>query len=324
MANPLRRWLNRSVRLRRFMRRRKDALVVALTRRAFAYIDRRSLDEALVLADRYGMWAYRLLGGPRRLAQEHLELAFGRSLPPSAREHLARASFQNAARSFVEMIKIDAIRARRETYIEFEGRHHFDDLKRAGKGAIVVTGHIGNWELLASACAWDGVSVMAIGRRVRNAALNDILVDFRRRQGVETILRESPNAAQQILRAIRSTSVLAMLIDQDTRVQSLSVPFFGRMARTPVAAASLAVRREIPVVVAFIQRRAQGGHRIVVHPPIEVRRGDDLAADIQTLTRRFSEEIEQQIRRNPAEWVWWHRRWRRAPQPNLDPDASIP
>ncbi len=323
MANPLSRWLQRSVRLRRFVRRRKDALVLALTRRAFAHIDRRSLDEALALADRYGMWAYRLLGGPRRLAQEHLELAFGRSLPPSAREHLARASFQNAARSFVEMIKIDAIRARRDTYIEFEGRHHFDDLKRAGKGAIVVTGHIGNWELLAAACAWDGVSVMAIGRRVRNAALNDILVDFRRRQGVETILRESPNAAQQILRAIRSTSVLAMLIDQDTRVQSLSVPFFGRMARTPVAAASLAVRREIPVVVAFIQRRAQGGHRIVVHPPIDVRRGDDTATDIQALTRRFSEEIEQQIRRNPAEWVWWHRRWRRAPQPNLDPDATI-
>lgn len=324
MANPLRRWLRRSVRLRRFVRRRKNALVLALLRRGFAYVERRSLEEAFVLADRLGGLAFRWLVRPRRLALEHLELAFGRSLPPSAREHLARACFLNTARSCIEIIKVDAIRARRDSYFEFEGRQYLEQALAAGRGAIVVTGHSGNWELLTAAFSWDGVPVHALGRRLAEPGRNAMLVEFRLRQGVETILRESPSSNRQILRAMQSNAVLAMLIDQDTRAQSILVPFFGRLARTPVAAASLAIRRELPVVVAFIQRRSQGGHRITFGRPIEVQRSGDTVADIQVLARRFSEEIEAQIRRNPAEWVWWHRRWQHGSQPNLERAAAIP
>ncbi len=314
-VNPYKLLYKRNVRFRRAVRRIKEGAVRRLTEGALRYIDRRPLDEALALGERVGLLAYRFLRRPRRLALEHLEIAFGRSLPPSAREHLARASFVNAARSFCEIAKIDEIRERRERYFEVDGMQHAEAVLARGTGAIVVTGHLGNWELLASYWAWRGQPVAAIARRLSDAALNDLLVDMRRRQGVETILRESPSSARQILRAIKSNALLAMLVDQDTRVQSLSVPFFGRAARTPVAAASLAVRRELPVLIAFIQRRAGGGHRIVVQPPIEVPASGDRAADIQELTRVFNERIEEQVRHNPAEWVWWHRRWRRSPQP---------
>ena len=112
-----------------------------------------------------------------------------------------------------------------------------------------------------------------------------------------------------------------MLIDQDTHAPSVSVPFFGRMARTPAAAAALAIRRELPAAAVFIQRRPQGGHRITINPFMHGERSDDMAADIRALTRQFSEALEQQIRRNPAEWVWWHRRWRRPPLAHLDMDG---
>lgn len=320
--NPYKRLYRRSFRFRRFVRRLKNGVVVRLTRALLAYIERRPLDEALALGDRWGARAFRWLRRPRSLALRHLDIAFGRSLPPSAREHLARASFINAARSFCEIARIDEIRARRDRYFEVEGFEHAQAVLARGTGAIVVTGHVGNWELLAAWWAWQGLPVVAIARKLSDPALNDLLVGLRHRQGVETILRESPSSARQILRAMKSNSLLAMLVDQDTRVQSLSVPFFGRAARTPVAAASLAVRRELPVLVAFIQRRAGGGHRITVQPPIEVVKSADIAADIHALTRLFNERIEEQIRRNPAEWVWWHRRWRRSPQPGLDLDSG--
>ena len=70
----------------------------------------------------------------------------------------------------------------------------------------------------------------------------------------------------------------------------------------------------------FIQRRPHGGHRITVNPLVTFERSGDLQADIRTLTRRFNQDLETQIRRNPAEWVWWHRRLRRAPMPKLDLD----
>lgn len=285
------------------------------------FLRRRSLEDALRLGDRVGGWAFRLLRSPRRLALEHLEVAFGSRLPPSARERLALASFRNAARSYCELAQIDAIRERRHTYFEVQGAEHVDALLAGGRGAVIVTGHIGNWELLAAYWAWAGLPIAAIARRVQGVELNRILVDLRTRQGVETILREDPAAARQILRALKGNALLALLIDQDTRVQSVSVPFFGRLARTPIAAASLAVRRELPVCLAFIQRRPQGGHRITIDPPVTIARTGDATQDIQALTRVFSQRIEAQIERNPAEWVWWHRRWRRPPRRDLDLDA---
>ena len=320
--NPYKRFYKRNVRFRRFVRRIKNRIVLRVTAAALRYIDRRPLDEALALGDRWGALAFRWLRRPRRLALEHIEVAFGRSLPPSVREHLARASFINAARSFCEIAKIDEIRERRDRYFEVDGFEHAEAVLAHGRGAVVVTGHLGNWELLAAYWAWRGHPVAAIARKLSDPTLNDLLVGMRQRQGVETILRESPSSARQILRAVKSNALLAMLVDQDTNVQSLSVPFFGRAARTPVAAASLAVRRELPVLVAFIQRRAGGGHRISVQPPIAVPASGDKKKDIQVLTQIFNQRIEEQIRRNPAEWVWWHRRWRRAPQPGLDVDSD--
>jgi len=320
MGDPFKRLYRRSVHSRRVVRRIKNSVIRRATVSALRYLERRPLEEALQIGERWGALAFRRLGRHRRLALEHLEIAFGRSLPPSAREHLARASFINAARSFCEIAKIDEVRDRRDRYFEVEGMAHAEKVLAEGRGAIVVTGYLGNWELLASYFAWCGFPVAAIARKAHGLELDEILVDFRKRQGVDTILRESPASASQILRAMQANTLLAMLVDQDTRVQSLPVPFFGRSARTPIAAASLAIRSELPVVMAFIQRRSRGGHRIHVHAPLAIARSSDTAADIQALTRVFNERIEEQIRRNPAEWVWWHRRWRRAPQPGLDAD----
>ncbi len=315
-----RRIYKKSPRLRRFVRRVKNGAVTGAARFALALLARLSLERALRVGEHIGALLYRLLRQSRHLALEHVRVAFGDELSPAAREHLARASFVNIARSFCELAKIDEIRARCADYIELDGWEVAGPvLTRAG--AVVVTGHIGNWELLAAYFAWRGEKVAAIARRVYAPGLNELLVDFRARQGVETILRESSHSTRQILRALKSKALLAMLIDQDTHAASVSVPFFGHMARTPAAAAALAIRRNLPAAAAFIQRRPQGGHRITVSPPIAIERSGDVAADIRALTRQFSEALERQIRKNPAEWVWWHRRWRNAPMAHLDLDG---
>jgi Kdo2-lipid IVA lauroyltransferase/acyltransferase len=319
-VNPLRPFYRTAPRLRRLVRRLKNAAIGGLTGGALWVVGRCSLDQALRLGDRIGALLYLLLRTPRRLAHEHLRLAFGDELTPAAREHLARASFINIARSFCELAKIDEIRARMDEYVEVEGWEHLQAALAPGRGAVAITGHIGNWELLAACVAWKGVHVAAMARRIYAERLNELLVDFRARQGVETILREHPNSARKILKALKNNAVLAMLIDQDTHTPSVSVPFFSRLARTPAAAAALAVRRDLPALAVFIHRRPQGGHCITFSPPIDTERSGDSQADIRALTRGFSIALETQIRRNPAEWVWWHRRWRRPPVAHLDLD----
>jgi KDO2-lipid IV(A) lauroyltransferase len=188
---------------------------------------------------------------------------------------------------------------------------------------VIITGHIGNWELLGPYFAWRGLPVAAMARRVYTERVNELLVELRRRQGVETILREGPHSLRQIHTALTRNALLTMVIDQDTHGAAASVPLFGRLARTPAAAASLAIRNGLPVVAVFIQRRGGSGHRITVSPPFTIERSDDPKADIALLSRQLTLTIEAQIRRNPAEWVWWRRSGRYRPLPHLELDRDF-
>lgn len=321
--NPLRRLYKRSHRLRRFVRRRKDAVTFHAARFALWVPRQLSLPRALALADRIGDLVYAMSAKTRGLALEHLAIAFGDQLTPAQRERLARASLRNAARCFIEVAKFDEIRPHFEDYASVEGWEYWEQIRASGRGAIVITGHVGNWELLAAYFALKGVPIAAIARRINDPRLNQLLVDFRAHNGVRTILRESPSSSRDIIKVLREKGILALLIDQDINAPSVSVPFFGRLARTPAAAAALAVRRDLPVVPAFAQRRPEGGHRFTILPPLYPPRSGDRRMDVLELTRRFTEVLEQRIRQNPAEWVWWHKRWRRAPVPRLDLDSEI-
>lgn len=318
----LRRLYKSSPRLRHAFRHFKNSAVFALVRCGLALARLPSFERALVLADRAGDLAYVLLRGTRRLALEHIGAALGDTLSPAARARIVRASFRNMARCFCEIAQFDSVRARFDEYVEVEGWEYVDAVRASGRGMVAITGHIGNWELLAAYVAQRGVPVAAIARRIYEPRLNALLVEFRARSGVQTILRESPSASREMLRVLKERGLLAMLIDQDTRVPSVSVPFFGRLARTPAGAAALAVRRDLPVLAFFAQRRPHGGHRVTILP-VEAERTGERKRDIVALTRAFNQTIEARIRRNPAEWVWWHRRWRRAPIPRLDLDPDF-
>jgi KDO2-lipid IV(A) lauroyltransferase len=307
--------------LRRFARRRKDALTYHLARLAIWLPRQIELEPALRLADRLGDLCYLGLPGTRRLALEHLGVAFGDQLVEREKRRIVRACLRNWARCFVEVAKMEDIRARFDEYVELSGWEHLESVR--GQAAIVVTGHVGNWELMAAYAARAGIPVTALARRLNDPRLNQMLVDFRSANAVQSILRESPTASREIVSFFRHGGVLAFLIDQDIQTPSVSVPFFGRMARTPVAAALFAVRRNLPVVPAFAQRRPEGGHRFIFLPVVYPPAGGDRRHAIVELTRQFNQLLEAHIRANPTEWVWWHRRWRRPPDPDLDLDAEI-
>jgi len=281
-----------------------------------------SLPRALAIADRAGNLAYSAVPSLRRLALQHVAVAFGDTLSPAARKEIARAAYRSAARCFVELAKLDEIRAHFDEYVSVEGWQHVDEVLALGRGGIVITGHIGNWELLAAYVARRGISIAASARRLEEPRLNKLLTDFRASNGMHVIHRNTPRASAEILKVLKRRGIFALQIDQDIRTPSVSVPFFGRLARTPAAAAVLAVRRELPVVPAFAKRRAEGGHHFTIMAPIYPPNSGDRQRDIIDMTRQFSQVVEDHIRQNPTEWNWWHRRWRRAPVPDLDLDAG--
>ncbi|HSL82709.1 MAG TPA: lysophospholipid acyltransferase family protein, partial [Thermoanaerobaculia bacterium] len=203
-------------------------------------------------------------------------------------------------------------------HVELTGLEAVEALQAAGRPVLFVTGHCGNWELLAAAYSCRMKPATVVARAPDEAPLQRLLAGFRGRFGTRTVERGEAGAAKELLRTLRGGGVLAMLIDQDTRVEGVWVPFFGRPAYTPVGAARLALRRDVAVVPVFDERLPDGSHRARFEAPLELPE-DEVAA-----TALMTRAIEAHVRRVPEQWVWMHRRWRRQPEATDPAPAGSP
>ena len=195
---------------------------------------------------------------------------------------------------------------------QFVGLEHLTGQVTPAGGAILVTGHCGNWEWMNLALGLSGVGMSVAAREVYDPRLDEIVRQLRGRFGGETILR-GQGAGQRLARALRGGRVLGLLIDQDIDAPGAFVEFFGRPAWTPTGAAVLALRTGRPLVPGFARREPDGTFRLAFEPPIVPTPGDDLEEAAGRLTARLTSRIEAWIREEPAQWVWMHRRWRRQP-----------
>jgi KDO2-lipid IV(A) lauroyltransferase len=231
-------------------------------------------------------------------------------LDVATRTQLVRDVFVHAGESFCELAAWPRLRERPE-YVELDGGEVLAGALAGGRGTIAVSGHVGNWELLAATIADRGFPLTVVARRVNDERFNALIVRFRREAGTEVLLREEPQFLDAVRDALRRNRIVAILIDQDTRGAGVFVPFFGRPARTPAGAAVLGLRARVPIVTAFIQRRCDGGHRIEIRP-VDVGSERGRRSTI-ALTATLTATVEAYVRRSPSEWVWWHERWRRQP-----------
>ncbi len=255
----------------------------------------------------------------RNRTLEHIGIAYP-ELSPNGRRQLGRKCFRHLGMTATECFHLmrqdcSAI----AEYVEIVGWDHVDAARSAGKSIMIITGHCGNWEMLAAGISCRGLEMTVIARQANEPKLSEPIVALRRRFGTETISRAQKGASRRLLQTLRDGHALGMLIDQDTVVKGVWVPFFGRPAFTPVGAAEIALRRNIALIPAFIKRRADGSHLTTLHPSL------DLGNDAVEATARMTAAIEAQIRRVPEQWVWMHRRWRRqqpegAPIPYTPPD----
>jgi KDO2-lipid IV(A) lauroyltransferase len=253
----------------------------------------------------------------RALALEHLAIAFP-DWTEAERRRVARASFLHFGHSAAEVAQIRRIDARLEAYVTYagDGERQLRQASAAGKGFVFVTGHLGNWELLARRIVRSSVPSIVIAARSWDRRIDDLVEAFRASGGVPTLFREDARGGRTLLRSMREGKALGILIDQDTKVQGVHVPFFGRAAFTPRAAADLAIRFGCPVYVGWSRRsgpRPGDGYVLEVEPVDYDPAAADREAEALRLTAACTARLEQAIRLAPAEWVWMHRRWRTRP-----------
>jgi KDO2-lipid IV(A) lauroyltransferase len=286
----------------------RSGLLTGFGRLLDLLFSRLSWNRSQRLGRAFGRLGWRLARRDRRRTLDHLAFAYP-ELAVGERAALAARSFAHLGTLLGECLHLRHLPpAELVRHVTLEGWEHVEAARAARRPIVIVTGHCGNWELLAAALNARGLGMLVVAREIDEPGLQTMLLDLRARFGTRTIVRGTPGAARALLGALRGAGALGMLIDQDTRVEGVFVDFFGRPAWTPVGAAELALRFDAAVLPTFIERRADGSHRAVIHAELT------LPTDATAATALMTNCIEAQVRSHPEQWVWLHRRWRRRPE----------
>jgi KDO2-lipid IV(A) lauroyltransferase len=264
---------------------------------------------ALAVGERLGDMAH-ALGIRRAVAERNLELAFPER-SASERAAILREHYRELGRVCVEYANLPELARSTpgEVVAEVRGEEHLDGARALGRGVVIVTGHVCNFEL---AGAWVARSrpLDFVVKPLSNPDMERWIRSRRRELGVGQI--ETGAGMRAVFAALKANRCVAFLADQDARRHGVFVPFFGRLASTPLGPAAIALRRGAPLVVAFARRLADLRLTIEMQSPLVVDHPEAPDAALR-LTALHTARLEARIRERPSDWFWLHRRWKTPP-----------
>jgi KDO2-lipid IV(A) lauroyltransferase len=286
-------------------------LVYALIRASSALLG--ALPEALVAwlaAAAGGLW-FHALRYRRAVILENLARAFP-ELPAAERRRLGREACQHLVAALLELLRTPRYFARGvERVVTSRGLEEVHRALEKGRGLLIVTGHLGSFELSAGAIV-RAVAPLRAHLLVKSFPPGvDAFLTARRAAAGYHIIRDR-RTLPEILRALRNNEIVVFVIDQNaTRNQGVFVDFFGEQACTMAALAVVARRTGAPVHGVSIWREGPGRHVVEVHA--ELTPATETDSD-EVLMQRYTRFVEDCIRAHPAQWTWTHRRWRTRPR----------
>ena len=255
--------------------------------------------------------AYRPLGIRRSTVEAHLRQAF----PDRDEDWIRRtaaASYAHLGREGLSLLRL--YRLGREEVIRqtriVEGIAALRSAVEAGTGAVVVTGHFGNWEIGGAAVAARGLPLDVVVQRQANPLFDRLINQARARLGMRVIYRG--RASRDALRALREGGVVAFVADQDARQAGVFVPFLGRPASTFRGPAVLALRSGAPVFIGTAVRAPDGRYDVRIRRIPDPPPGD-LGERTDALTAAHARALEELVRATPEQYFWHHRRWKTRP-----------
>jgi KDO2-lipid IV(A) lauroyltransferase len=271
----------------------------------------RSLARAAGVA--IGAAAYRGLGRLRRVGLRNLELAFP-EMTAGEREAILQSEYRNLGLLLAEFCKMpDYTAATASRFIRYEGLENYLQARERGKGVLVLTGHLGAWELSSFYHSLMGMPMGMVIRRLDNPLVDAFVNRIRCLHGNRVIHKD--DFARGLIASMRAGETVGILMDTNmTPPQGVFVPFFGVLACTASGMARIAARTGAAVVPGFLlwEHREQ---RYVLHfgRELDVVHTGNADQDAMTNTAAFTRTIEAYVRQHPEQWLWMHRRWKTRP-----------
>ena len=276
-------------------------LVAGLVRR----LPRRS---ALALGAVTGRLAMRILPGRCRLARENLSRAFP-ELDNLELEAVLRENFTHFGICGMDMLRLDMFRPGNDLqrYFELEGSEYLRKAHELGRGVILLTAHLGFWEIGSFVLPELGFPCAVVAKPMRNPLTDEYFARTRRAFGVEIL--DSRKGARRILKSLQAGRTVGVLLDQHISPPgSVVTEFFGRPAYTTTSITNMAMKYQVPVVPVFCLRQPDNRYRVWAEPMLLLEGEGEQA--IEENTQLLTDTIETAIRRDISQWFWMHKRWR--------------
>lgn len=260
-----------------------------------------------------GRVAYAFATKTRELSIAHLGLAYSKEKSLREIVELSKEMFTMLGRNAGDILRARAVKtlADLDRFIVVHDYENFEYANAKGKGVIFLTCHLGAFDLQITVMSLRGLKPNIIGTPLKDDRLNELLFDYRNAYGAVAI--ERGKETLRLIKALKRGGAVAILIDQDTRVKSRFVDFFGMQAATPVGAAILAMKTGAAVVPTYIHLGEDNLQHMYILPEIPLVLSGDDEQDMITNTQNYTRFIEEQVRKHPSQWVWMHERWKTRP-----------
>ncbi len=289
----------------------RSALITFIAGLPYKYIE--SMGRVL------GMLMYFVDIPHRRIVRRNLQFIY----PEWTLDHIKETSariFQNIGITITEICQITCFsKDEISQKVKIKGEEHLLYAIKRNKGVILISAHLGNWEMVAPFLSVHfGARASMVGRQLRVRIVHRLILRLRTRFGATVIDKE--DGMPKMMRAMRQGKILGIMLDQGTKSKmSIKLNFFNRAVTATPAAALLAIRCKSPVIPIFCIRGTNGKFTIIIESPLSLQRTRDLKVDLKTNTQIMLDAIEKAIRVYPEQWFWVHKRWKKY-YPHLYPE----
>jgi KDO2-lipid IV(A) lauroyltransferase len=278
---------------------------------------------ALALGRRLGWVFDYVIRYHRRDAIEALRFSLPEKTAAERRQILKRM-YLNLGMTLIEELRMSRVTDQyMRDHVSWENESYARDILKVGKGVLVLSAHMGNWDLLCSIAPHFNYPVTIITKNIKNKGINEFWMESRRRFGLKFV--PAHNSYRQCLAALRRNEIVGFILDQNMIWQEgIFVEFFGRLACTTPGLAFMAAQSGAAVLPVFMLRQPNGRHLVKVFPPLAPP-PDRKPETILAYTQLYTKTIEDMVRQYPDQWIWIHRRWHTTTsEPDMPEGMKIP
>ena len=248
-----------------------------------------------------GLISYYLIASRRKLTLQNISLAFPEKNQKEIKK-MAITSYKNISKTFFEMLWADKLN------VEVEGMDNFIQAYKQDKGVILISLHIGNWESGGMEIAKIGYPIYPIAKAQRNKIFNEKLNNETAKNGVFVIKKGATSSPRAIIKALKSKGALGLICDQYST--DLKINFFNTDTWVTTGPASLALKFNAPIILAYDIRVNNKCHKLIIEPEIIIDKSKTDEENIKNGMQKIFDIFERVIKENPEQWFWQHKRWR--------------